>query len=180
LISWMEHLGGAGSLVVASLHSSSGSTMEIEWVGCLLPAEDLLGFLDVLGRRSCIWVWGAVGVMAWMIDGIASTLGGGVMGGLPAWKVGGRLVGCFVGWRIGWRIGGLPCRPLVGRLGSGIRGVQLLATTVSTLSSSLARMWNGLLLQVWRWWMRGMFLMMLGAMILFDVVAILEVGSTTL
>jgi hypothetical protein len=41
-------------------------------------------------------------------------------------------------------------------------------------------MWNGLLLQVWRWWMRGMFLMMLGAVILFDVVAILGVGSTTL
>jgi hypothetical protein len=41
-------------------------------------------------------------------------------------------------------------------------------------------MWNGLLLRVWRWWMRGMFLMMLGAVILFDVVAILGVGSTTL
>jgi hypothetical protein len=68
-----------------------------ERVGCLLPAGDLLGFLDVLGCMSCIWVWGAVGVMAWMIDGIASTLDGGVMGGLPAWKVGRRLVGCFVG-----------------------------------------------------------------------------------
>jgi hypothetical protein len=127
-----------------------------------------------------VWVWGAVGVMAWTIDGIASTLGGGVMGGLPAWKVGGRLVGCFVGWRIGRRIGGFLCRSLVGRLGGGICGVQLLATTVSTLSSLPARMWNGLLLQVWRWWMHGMFLMMLGVVILLDVVAILEVGSTTL
>jgi hypothetical protein len=127
-------------------------------------------------------------VMAWRIDEIPSTLSGGVMGGLPAWKVGVRLVEWFVGWHIGWRIGGLPCRSLVGRLGGGIGGVQLLATTVSTSSSSLARMWNGLLLQVWRWWMRGMFLMMLGAVILFDVVAILRggadailaVGSTTL
>jgi hypothetical protein len=41
-------------------------------------------------------------------------------------------------------------------------------------------MWNGLLLRVWHWGMRGMFLMMLGAVILFDVVAILGVGSTTL
>jgi hypothetical protein len=109
--------------VVASSRLSSGSTMGSEWVGCLLPAGGLLGFLDVLGRRSCIWVWGAVGVIAWMIDGIASTLGGGVMGGLPARKVGGRLVGCFVGWHIGRRIGGFPCRSLVGRLGGGIRGV---------------------------------------------------------
>ncbi len=100
MISRMEHLGGAGSLVVASSRSSSGSTMGSEWVGCLLPAGGLLGFLDVLGCRSCIWVLGVVGVMAWTIDGIVSTLGGGVMGGLPAWKVGGRLVSCFVGWRI--------------------------------------------------------------------------------
>jgi hypothetical protein len=176
----MERLGGAGRLVVVSSRLSSGSTMGSEWFGCLLPAEGLLGFLDVLGRRLRIWVWGAMGVMAWTIDGIVSTLGGGVMGGLPAWKVGGKPVGCFVEWRIGWRIGGFPSRSLVGRLGGGIHGVQLLATTVSTLSSLLARMLNGLLLQVWRWWMRGMFLMMLGAMILFDVVAILRVGSTTL
>jgi hypothetical protein len=154
--------------------------MGSEWVSCLLPAGGLPGFLDVLGCRSCIRVWGAVGVMAWTIDGIASTLGGGVMGGLPAWKVGGRLLGCFVGWCIGRHIGGFPCRSLAGRLGGGIHGVQLLATTVSMLSSSLARMWNGLLLQAWCWWMRGMFLMMLGAMILFDVVAILGVGSITL
>ncbi len=105
-----------------------------------------MGFLDVLGRRSCIWVWGAVVVMAWTIDGIASTLSGGVMGRLPTWKVGGRLVGCFIGWRIGRRIGGFSYRSVVGRLGGGIRGVQLLATTVLTLSSSSVRMWNGLLL----------------------------------
>ncbi len=176
----MEHLGGAGSLVVVSLRSSSGSTMGSEWVGCFLPAGGLLGFLDVLGRRSCIRVSCAMGVMAWTIDGIASILDGGVMGGLPTWKVGGRLVGCFVGWRIGWRIVGFLCRSPVGRLGGGIHGVQMLATTVLTSSSSLARMWNGLLLRVWRWLMRGMFLMMLGNVIFFDVVAILGVGSTTL
>ena len=140
MISRMERLGGAGSLVVASSRSSSGSTKGSEWAGCLLPAEGLLGFLDVLGRRSCIRVWGAVGVLAWTIDGITSTLSGGVIGGLPTWKAGGRLVGCFVGWRIGRRIGGFLCRSLVGRLGGGIRGVQLLATTVSASSSSLARM----------------------------------------
>jgi hypothetical protein len=166
-----------GRVVGASLRSASGSTMGSEWVGCLLPAGGLLGFLDGLGRRSCIWVWGAVDVMAWMIDGIASTLGSGVMGGLPAWRVGGRLVGWFIGWRIGRLIGGFLCRSLVGRLGGGIRRVQLLATTVSSSSSSLARMWNGSLLRVWRWWMCGMFLMMLGAVILVDVVATLRGGA---
>ena len=40
-----------------------------------------------------MWMWGAVGVMAWMIDGMASTLSGGVAGGLLSWRVGGRLGG---------------------------------------------------------------------------------------
>jgi hypothetical protein len=95
--------------------------MGSEWVGCLLPAGGLLGFLDGLGHWSCIRVWGAMSVMAWTIDGIASTLGGGVMGGLSAWRVGGRLVRWFVGWRIGWCIGGFPCRSLVGKLGGRTR-----------------------------------------------------------
>jgi hypothetical protein len=78
-------------------------------------------------------------------------------------KVGGPLgagVGVLVGMvngiaglRFGWiasrRFGGVTGRWIGFRLGSGLRGLQLLATTViSSLSSSLARIWNGLLLRV--------------------------------
>jgi hypothetical protein len=55
--------------------------------------EGLLGFQNELGHRSWMWMWGAMGVMAWMIDGMASTLSGGVAGGLLSWRVGGRLGG---------------------------------------------------------------------------------------
>ncbi len=55
--------------------------MSSEWVGCLVPAGVLLGFLVGLGHRSWMQVWGAAGVMAWMLAGMASTLGGGVVGG---------------------------------------------------------------------------------------------------
>jgi hypothetical protein len=55
--------------------------MGSEWVGCLVPAGVLLGFLVGLGCRSWMQVCGAVGVMAWMLVGMASTLGGGVVGG---------------------------------------------------------------------------------------------------
>jgi hypothetical protein len=55
--------------------------MGSEWVGCLVPAGVLLGFLVGLGCRSWMQVWGTAGVMGWMIVGMASTLGGGVVGG---------------------------------------------------------------------------------------------------
>ncbi len=82
MMSWVERRGGADGLMVGiSSHSSSSSTVGSDWVGCLVPAGVLLGFLVGLGRRSWMRVWGAVGVMAWMLVGMASTLGGGVVGG---------------------------------------------------------------------------------------------------
>ncbi len=81
VMSRAERHGCADGLMVGiSSRSSSGSTMGSEWVGCLVPAGVLLSFLVGLGSRSWMWVWGAVGVMAWMIVGMASTLGGGVVG----------------------------------------------------------------------------------------------------
>jgi hypothetical protein len=61
-------------------------------------------------------------------------------------------------------------------LGSGLRGLQLLATIVSSLLLSLARRWNGLLLRVWRWWTNGICWMTFGAVVLLDVVATLGGG----
>ncbi len=82
VMSQVERRGVADGLMVGiSSCSSSGSTMGSEWVGCLVPAGVLLGFLVGLGHRSWMRVWGTAGVMAWMLVGMASTLGGGVVGG---------------------------------------------------------------------------------------------------
>ncbi len=82
MMSRVEHHGGADGLMVGILsHSSSGSTMGSEWVGCLVAAGVLLGFLVGLGCRSWMRVWGAAGVIAWMLVRMASTLGDGVVGG---------------------------------------------------------------------------------------------------
>jgi hypothetical protein len=61
--------------------------------------------------------------------------------------------------------------------GGGLRGLQLLATTVSSSSSSSVRMLKELLWRVWRSCTSGMFLMPFGAVILFDVVATLRGGA---
>ncbi len=103
--------------------------------------------------------------MAWMRVGLASTLGGGEVGGLLGWQGDGRLVG--------WQT----CMSLVGKEGGGLRGLQLLATTVSSLSLSSVRMLKGLLWRVWRSCTSGMFLMTFGAVILFNVVATLGGGT---
>jgi hypothetical protein len=63
------------------------------------------------------------------------------------------MVNGIAGRRFGWIaigiFGGVTGRLIGFRLGSGLRGLQLLATTVISLSSSsLARIWNGLLLRV--------------------------------
>ena len=93
------------------------------------------------------------------------------------------ITGCPFSWH--WRglcceaLGGLAGRTLVGRSGGGVCGLQLLATTVLSLSSSLARMWNGLLLRVCRWCISGICLMTFGAVILLDVVATLGGGAFT-
>jgi hypothetical protein len=111
--------------------------------------------------------------MAGMIDGMASTLGGGVVRGLLDWRVDGGFVDWFASWRVHWHSGGFPSKSLVGRLCGGTRRLQLLATTVSSSLLSLARIWNGLLLRVWHWWTNGVCWMTLGAVMLFNVVAIL-------
>ncbi len=93
-----------------------------------------------VGRKSWMWTVGVVGVMAWMHDGLANTLGGGEAGGLLVWRVAGGLLGWLTSWRIGRFLGWLVRRSLVGRVGGGSRGLQLLATTVSSSSSSSERM----------------------------------------
>jgi hypothetical protein len=76
---------------------------------------------------------------------------GGVRGRCLGWTVGGGIGGEPANWRGAWRIGGFTGWILDGRMVGGALGLQLLATTVSSLLSSLLeRMWNGLLLQVWR------------------------------
>jgi hypothetical protein len=59
------------------------------------------------------------------------TLGGGEVGGLLGWFIVGRLVGWIASWHLGRFVGGRTGSSLVGKEGSGIRGLQLLATTVS-------------------------------------------------
>ena len=47
----------------------------------LVPTGGLFGVLGGLGRRSWMWAWGVVSVMARMIDGLARALGGGMVRG---------------------------------------------------------------------------------------------------
>ncbi len=118
--------------------------------------------------------WGAVGVLAVMYIEMVSTLCDGASVGQLNWRVDGGIVGWFATWRVRGRAGGILGLSLNGRFGGGSRGLQLLATTVSSSSSSsVARIWNGLLLRVWRWWTNGICRMTLGAMMLFNVVATL-------
>ena len=157
LMIWVEQREGVAALVVGtSSRSSSGSTIGRAWAGRLVMVGGLLCVLDGVGHRSWIWMWGAVGVLAVMIDGMASTQGDGASGGQLNWRVDGELVGWFATWRVSGSSDGFLGLLLGGRLGGGRRGLQLLATTVSSSSSlSEARIWNGLLLCVWRWWINS-------------------------
>ena len=153
-MSLVEHRGGDAGLVVGiSSRSSSGSTIGIAYVVGLVRVVGLLGFFVGLGRRSWMETCGVVCAVTCLVGGLTSTLGGGDAGGLLGWRVdGGPLlgwltswrVGRFVGWLTSWRIGRftgwLARRSLVGRVGGGSRGLQLLATTVSSSSSSSERM----------------------------------------
>jgi hypothetical protein len=56
----------------------------------------------------------------------------------------------LVSWHGAWRIGGFTNGTLDGRNVGGAPGLQLLETIVSSLLSSLVRIWNGLLLRVWQ------------------------------
>ncbi len=136
----------------------------------------------------------------WTIDGIASSLGDGVLGGLPAWGAGERLVCWFVcqggltsgaivwcGHRRQARVGGIIVgsgiggRPIRGHcVARGVCGLQLLAMTVSSsLSSSLSkRIWKGLLCRVRRWCIIGSWRMVFGAMMVLNVVATLGGAAT--
>ena len=75
-----------------------------------------------------------MGAVAWVCVGLASTLGGGEVGGLLGWFIAVRLVGWFIAVRLvglGRFVGGRTGSSLVGKECSGVRGLQLLATTVS-------------------------------------------------
>jgi hypothetical protein len=110
-------------------------------------------------------VGAGVGILVGMINGIAD------------W-----IVSWHFGWLAIWRFGGVTGRLIGCRLESGLHGLQLLATTVISLSSLLsARIWNGLLLHICPWWINGRCHMVVGEVMLFDVVATLGGGlSATL
>ena len=148
-MSLVERRGSeAGFAVGISSRSSSGSTMEIAYVVGLVRAVGLLGFFVGLGCRSWMGTCGVVCAVTCPVGGLTSTLGGGDAGGLLGWQVDGGLLGWLTSWRIGrvvgwlasWRVGRflgwLARRSLLGRVGGGSRGLQLLATTVSSSSSS--------------------------------------------
>jgi hypothetical protein len=79
----VEHLRGVDALMVGiSSRSSSGSIIGREWAVRLVLTGGLFGVLGGLDYRSWMWAWGVVGVMAGMIDGLASALGGDVVRGL--------------------------------------------------------------------------------------------------
>jgi len=147
-MSLVERRGGEASLVVGiSSRSSSGSTMEIVYVVGLVRAVGLLGFSVGLGCRLWMGTCGVVCAVTCPVDGLTSTLGGGEAGGLLVWRVDGGLLGWLTSWRVGrvvgwltsWRVGRflgwLASRSLLGRVGGGSRGLQMLATTVSSSSS---------------------------------------------
>ena len=106
-----------------------------------------------------MWMQSAVGVMVVMYDaGMVSTLGDGASGRQLNWRVDGGFFGWFATWRVRGSAGGILGLSLGGRFGGGRRGLQLLVTTVtSSLLLLEARIWNGLLFRVWRWWTNGIF-----------------------
>jgi hypothetical protein len=85
------------------------------------------------------------GIIAW----VACTLGGGVVGRCLGWTVGGGIGGGLTSWSGTWRVERFTGRILDGRMAGGSLGLQFLATTVSSSSLLLERMWNGLLLRIW-------------------------------
>ena len=70
-------------------------------------------------------MWGAMGVLAMMVDGMVSTstLGDGASGGQLNWRVDGGLVSWFATWRVRGRSGGYLGLLLGGRHGGGRRGL---------------------------------------------------------
>jgi len=70
--------------------------------------------------RDALWVY-------WL-----GCMAGPPVGGLLGWRVDGRLIGWIASWRFGRFAGGQTGRSLVGKEVDGLRGLQLLATTVSS------------------------------------------------
>jgi hypothetical protein len=93
----------------------------------------LLCVLDGVGCRSWMWICGAVGVLAMMIEGMANILSDGALGGQLNWRVDGGLVGWFANLWVSGRAGGFLGLLLGGRLGGGRRKLQLLVTSVFIL-----------------------------------------------
>jgi hypothetical protein len=87
---------------------------------------------------------GTVGCSRCVLAGIkaqvACTLGGGVVGRRIGGAEGGGIGGGLISWRGGWRVGGFTGGALDGEMVGGALGLQLLAITVSSLSSLLVRM----------------------------------------
>jgi hypothetical protein len=81
---------------------------------------------------------------------VACTLGGGMVGRCLGGTEGGGIGGGLVSQRGAWRVGGFTGETLDSEMVGGALGLQLLAITVSLLSTSLVRMSNGLLLHAWR------------------------------
>ncbi len=163
LISWVDCRGVVvGRFVGYSSRASSSLTIGSWW--CTAGWVLWLALLDGVGRRSWMKVGGPVGAAVGILVGMVN----GISGWIVSWR--------FV-WLASWSFGGVTGRLIGCRLGSELRGLQLLATTVISLSSSLsARIWNGLLLHVCPWWINGSCCMVLGDVMLFDVVATLGGG----
>jgi hypothetical protein len=94
-------------------------------------------------------LWGAAGVMAGINVWVACTLSGGVLGSRLGGTEGGGIGGGLVSRRGAWRACGFTGGILDGEMVLRAPGLQLLATTVSSSSSSLVRMWSGLLMRIW-------------------------------
>jgi hypothetical protein len=85
-----------------------------------------------------------VGLTVW----VACTLSGGVVGRCLGGTEGRGIDVEIVSWRSTWHVSGFTGGILAGMMVGGALGLQLLATTVSSLLSLLERMWNRLLLGV--------------------------------
>jgi hypothetical protein len=168
LISWVDRRGVVvGQLVGYSSCSLSSSTIGSWWRTAGWVSWPVL--LDGVRRRSWMKVGGPVGAGIGILVGMVN----GIAGWIASWRF---------GWLAYWSFGGVTGRLIGCKLGSGLRGLQLLATTVISLSSSLlARIWNGLLLRVCCWWINDSCCMVVGDTMLFDLVATLGGGlSATL
>ncbi len=187
LISWVDRCGVVvGQLVGYSLCSLLSSTIGSWWCTAgwvLWPA-----LLDGVGHRSWMKVGCPVGagvcILVRIVNGIAGWIVSWLFDWLDSWCFGGatgRLKGC----RPGSELCGLQLLATTVTIHGhcvvrGVRGLQLLAMTVSPLplSSLSKRIWKGLLCRVRRWCIIGGWRMVFGAVMVLDVVATLRGAAT--